>query len=351
MDGRKRRLLGRAKRAGFGGLAALEPENLFYMTGFWGEAAGLLTPEKSLIIAPGLEVPRARAEAPGFEVVEAPRGSGVVPALARAAAGARLCTDCRGHADLAALRRRSPGAAYLPAPFEECRVVKDAGEARAISAASRLVDELFGDCARLLREGGRESELQSELMARAAALGLHDTGYHHTLNPLIVAGGPNGALPHAQPGPRRFRRGDMVVVDITLRRAGYISDATRTFAVGRAPREAADSYAVVKESQRAGLRAARAGASCSSVDAACRGVIEESGRGPLFIHSTGHGVGLEVHEAPAISPGARGRLQKNMAITVEPGVYVEGSYGIRIEDTVLVGSRPLHRFTKDLVEV
>ena len=352
MSRRRRALLRHARGEGFGALAAFEPENVFYMTGFWGEAAALLGEGGPVIVAPGLEAGRARSES-DCDVVEAGRGQGVAAALAREARGLRVCTDCRDWATMSSLRRRAPGIRHAPGPFYACRAVKDASEARVISRASRLIDGLFEECARLMRAGQRETELQALLVARAAGEGLFDTGYRHTLSPLIVAGGPNGALPHAQPTGRRFRRGDLVVVDITLRHRGYVSDATRTFAVGAPPRRAADAYGAVREAQALGLRAARAGARCSSVDAACRRRIGEAGLGALFTHSTGHGIGLEVHEPPAVSAGSDARLREGMAITVEPGVYEGGAFGVRIEDSAIVrgGARPLHRFTRELVRV
>lgn len=353
MKSRRRSLLRYARKAGYEALVALEPENLFYMTGFWGEGIGVLGPGgEATIIAPELEAGRAESESGDCRVVVARRRGDLAPSLGGVLGGARACTDCRGHAGLASLRRAAPGMRYSEEPFVQARLVKDDGEVRILRRASRIIDGMFALCAETMREGQRESELQAVLMAHAVERQMFDTGYRSTLNPLIVAGGPNGALPHAQVTRRRFRRGDLVVVDITLRHAGYVSDATRTFAVGRAAESARDAYGAVKESQRLGLRAVRPGARCSSVDAACRDSISGRGLGDLFIHSTGHGIGLEVHEAPSVSAASGERLRRNMAITVEPGVYAPGRFGVRIEDSVIVGdgARTMHRFTKELIE-
>ena len=182
---------------------------------------------------------------------------------------------------------------------------------------------------------------------------MFDTGYASTLNPLIIAGGPNGALPHAQVTNRKFKTGDLIVVDLTLRYKGYVSDATRTFAVGKISAKAQKAYDIVYESQRLGLKAAKPGVLCSSVDDACRKYIIKEGFGKQFIHSTGHGIGLDVHEAPAVSANSGTKLGKNMAITVEPGIYVPGKFGIRIEDSLIVGatSPVMHKFTKKLITV
>lgn len=350
---RRKNLLKHARRLGCDALAAFEPENLYYMTGFWGEAVGLLEKGgRTTIIAPELEAGRARAEAADCDVVVAGRGSGLASSLARAAKNSKVCTDCRDYGTVVSLKK-SLSIKASAEPFYMARAVKDDAEVRVLKRASKIIDGMFGLCAKRIKAGQKESELQAILMAHAMQEGMFDTGYRPTLNPLIIAGGPNGALPHAQVTGRRFRRGDLVVVDITLRYRGYVSDATRTFALGRIPERAADAYGVVQESQRLGLRAATKGARCSDVDAACREYIAQRGYGKHFIHSTGHGVGLEVHEPPAVSPRSGTKLAENMAITVEPGIYVGGKFGVRIEDSVIIRDRPviMHKFTKDLVTV
>jgi Xaa-Pro aminopeptidase/Xaa-Pro dipeptidase len=180
---------------------------------------------------------------------------------------------------------------------------------------------------------------------------MFSTGYRSTLNPLIIAGGPNSALPHAQVTDRKFVGGDLIVIDLTLRYKGYVSDATRTFGLGAVSGKAREIYEIVKKSQRLGLKAVKPNVSCKSIDDACRNYINKKNHGKYFIHSTGHGIGLEVHELPTISQKSQAKLQKNMAITVEPGIYIPKKFGVRIEDSVVVSDRPqiLHKFTKDLV--
>jgi Xaa-Pro aminopeptidase/Xaa-Pro dipeptidase len=182
---------------------------------------------------------------------------------------------------------------------------------------------------------------------------MFDTGYKSTLNPLIIAGGPNGALPHAQVSQRKFKKGDLVVTDLTLRYKGYVSDATRTFALGKISSHVNNAYEIVKEAQKLGLNAVKPNVDCKDVDFACRKYIEDKKFGQYFIHSTGHGIGLEVHELPTISYRSDTKLKENMAITVEPGIYIENKFGIRIEDSLIVKDRPIvmHKFTKDLVTI
>ena len=152
---------------------------------------------------------------------------------------------------------------------------------------------------------------------------------------------------------RKFADGDMITVDLTLRYKGYVSDATRTFGLGSISKEAKTVYDIVKESQKAGLKAIRPQKTCASVDDACRKIITEHGHGQHFIHSTGHGIGLEVHENPNISGKSKEKLKKDMAITVEPGIYIPKRFGVRIEDSLIVKDRAdvMHKFTKDLIVI
>lgn len=353
MDARRRTLLNHARQAGCDSLVACTPENLFYMTGFWGEAIGILDENGATIVAPQLEAPRAAAESSRCDIVTADRGSGLIQALAKVLAGRQPGTDCRDHSTMLLLKKQIPSITHQPSPFSNSRMIKDSGEIRILKKASAIIDGLFGVCAETMAVGQKESELQAVLMSRAMEQEMFDTGYASTLNPLIIAGGPNGALPHAQVTSRRFRRGDLVVVDITLRHKGYVSDATRTFAVGQVPQKVADIYGIVRESQELGIKATLPDKPCHEIDGACRTLISGHGYGEFFIHSTGHGIGLEVHEQPIISESSQISLKRGMAITIEPGIYISGRLGVRIEDSVMVGRRPsiMHKFTKELVRV
>lgn len=324
------------------------------MTGFWGEALGILEKNaETTIIAPELEADRARDESSDCKVITAPRGNGLLASLSRHVKNSLPCTDCRDYLVINSLKKSLPRIKPTADPFNSTRSVKDTTEIKILRKASRIIDEMFELCAKSIHAGQKESELQSILMSFAIDREMFDTGYRSTLNPLIIAGGPNGALPHAQVTGRKFRRKDLVVVDLTLRYKGYISDATRTFGVGSVSSQAKEAYEITKESQKLGLRAVRPNVRCADVDSACRRFIEKQGLGQHFIHSTGHGIGLEVHESPMVSHLSKTTLKKNMAITVEPGIYVPGKFGIRIEDSLVVKDRPLimHRFTKDLVTV
>ncbi len=352
MEERRKRLLKYAHNLDCDILVSFEPENLYYMTGFWGEAIGILEKNgQTTIISPELEVERARKESIDCNVVTAERGVGLVSGLASKVKNSKVCTDCQNYSTMESLKKSIPAIKYSTDPFYRAREVKDSEEIAILKKASQIIDEMYELCVKKIKTGLRESELQSILMSFAMEHKMFSTGYRSTLNPLIIAGGPNGALPHAQVTRRKFARGDLIVVDLTLRYKGYISDATRTFGLGALSDNAKEIYEVVKESQKAGLKAVRIGASCKSIDDACRDYIDKKNYGQYFIHSTGHGIGLEVHEFPTISQKSQTILQKDMAITVEPGIYIPKKFGVRIEDSVVVKDKPmvLHKFTKDLV--
>ncbi|QUC64681.1 aminopeptidase P family protein [Nitrosopumilus sp. K4] len=354
MRQRRKNLLKFAHKIGCDTLVAFEPENLFYMTGFWGEAIGLLEKNgKTTIIAPELEVGRATAESIDCNVVTAERGTGLISTLVSRIKKNKVCTDCQNYSIMTSLKKSVPKIKSSTEPFYNSRIIKDDNEIAILKKASKIIDEMFEICSKKMKVGQKESELQAILMSYAINQQMFDTGYKSTLNPLIIAGGPNGALPHAQVSQRKFKKGDLVVVDLTLRYKGYVSDATRTFAMGKISPLANEAYDVVKESQKLGLKAVTPTVNCKDVDFACRKYIEDQNFGKYFIHSTGHGIGLEVHELPTVSYRSNTKLEKNMAITVEPGIYIENKFGIRIEDSLIVKERPIvmHKFTKDLVTI
>ena len=336
-------------------LVAFEPENLFYMTGFWGEAIGILEKNgKTTIIAPELEAQRAKEDSVNCDVITSQRGSLVSTlAFAPLETTKKICTDCQNYSVMQSLKKSIPKLKQSSVPFYNARIIKDSEEIRILKKASSVIDEMFEICAQTIEKGRRESELQTILMAFANANDLFDTGYRSTLNPLIIASGPNSSLPHAQVTKRKFADGDMITVDLTLRYKGYVSDSTRTFGLGSISKEAKSVYDIVKESQKAGLEAVRPQKTCSSVDNVCRKIIEEHNYGSYFIHSTGHGIGLDVHESPNISAKSKEKLKKDMAITVEPGIYIPKKFGVRIEDSLIVKDRAyvMHKFTKDLITI
>jgi Xaa-Pro aminopeptidase len=228
---------------------------------------------------------------------------------------------------------------------EKLRRVKDEVELTAIEAASKLADEVWLWSIERGLAGRSEREV-----ARAAEARIRELGGDPSF-PAIVAAGPNGALPHAEPGEREIGRGELVVFDMGAMLDGYCSDGTRTYATGDPGESAREVYEVVRAAQLAALGAIEAGAKGEAVDAVARRVIEAAGHGDRFGHGLGHGVGLEVHEAPRLSLRSDDVLEPGEVVTVEPGVYLPGQLGVRIEDLVVVtgdGHRNLSALPKDL---
>jgi len=354
LKSRRKNLLKHSQKIGCDSIVAFEPENLFYMTGFWGEAIGVLEKGgQTTIISPELEVGRAKSESSDCQVITADRGHALISELVKKIKNKKVCTDCQNYQTMTSLKKSVPKIKHSTTPFYDARIIKDSQEITILKKASKIIDEMFELCTKKIKKGQRESGLQAILMSYAIEHEMFDTGYKSTLNPLIIAGGPNGALPHAQVTNRKFANGDLIVVDLTLRYKGYVTDSTRTFGLGSVSSEAKSVYEIVKESQKLGLKAVKPGVSCKSVDDACRNYIKNQKYGKYFIHSTGHGIGLEVHELPNISPKSTTKLAKNMTITIEPGIYLPKKFGVRIEDSFIVHDKPilLHKFTKDLIVI
>lgn len=239
----------------------------------------------------------------------------------------------RGHA---ALRERLADRVSLVAagdPVARLREVKEPDELARIRAATGLAD----DAVREIMEQGLAGRTELEV-ARALEDGMRRRGAQRPSFDSIVAAGPHGALPHASPRDVVIEPGELVVIDWGAELAGYCSDCTRTFASGEIGEEAAVVYDLVLEAQLAGLAAVAPGVTGVDADAAARKLIEDAGRGDQFGHGLGHGVGLEVHEAPRLSRRSESTIAAGSVVTVEPGVYVPGAYGVRIEDLVHVGA-------------
>jgi len=231
---------------------------------------------------------------------------------------------------------------------ERLRRTKDEGEQEAIAAAARVADRAY----EFVIEQGFRGRTEREL-ARLAEGKMRELGAEPSF-PTIVASGPNGALPHAEPSDRVVEDGDLVVFDMGAKLEGYCSDCTRTFAVGKISAEAREAYELVRTAQQAGLDAIRAGVGGAEADEAARKVIRDAGMGDRFGHGLGHGVGLEVHEAPRLGQKSEDTLEAGNVVSVEPGVYIPGEFGIRIEDLVVVtedGHRNLSGVPKELTVV
>jgi Xaa-Pro aminopeptidase len=236
------------------------------------------------------------------------------------------------HAELAA---KAEGVNLVPfgRRTEELRTVKDPSELELLATACRITSQALADLFSLIRPGLTERQLAAALDARMAELGAGRPAFD-----TIVASGPNGAIPHHVPTDRPMRRGDLITMDFGAQYGGYHADMTRTVALGEPAGWQREIYELVAAAQRAGLDAVRPGADVGDVDAAARDLIRDAGHGDHFQHGLGHGVGLEVHEAPTLGYGRTGKLASRVPVTVEPGVYLAGRGGVRIEDVLVVGA-------------
>jgi Xaa-Pro aminopeptidase len=331
--------------------------NVRYLTGFTGSSAALLVRADGtdVLATDGRYITQSARQAPDVErVIE--RGVGTVLALRAAADGhRRLAYESHEVTvdGLAALTAAVPDLELvgLGQAVEGLRAVKDESEIDLLRTACAIADEALAGlvAAGGIRAGRTEQQVARDLDARMLDLGADAASFA-----TIVAAGPHSAIPHHEPGPYPIGPGDLVKCDFGATYAGYHSDMTRTVVVGRAGVWQRDIYALVADAQRLGCSALAVDALCADVDATARDRIGAGGHAEHFTHGLGHGVGLEIHEAPWLGAASTGRLGDRMPVTVEPGIYLEGRGGVRIEDTLVVrteGPELLTLTTKDLLIV
>ena len=348
MRGRGDRLAGLLAERELDRMLVTDLVNVRYLTGFTGtNGVCVCGPDERLLLTDFRYTERAAEETEGWEVV-------TVEDDWLGGVAARLSGRVGFEDDRMPVRTRERLGEKLPdgvelvaagGTVEKLRRVKDADELASIAAAAKLADDIW----RWSLERGLAGRSEREV-ARAAEARIRELGADPSF-PAIVAAGPNGALPHAEPGEREIERDELVVFDMGARLDGYCSDGTRTFATGDPGEEARAVYETVREAQAAALDAVVAGAGGEAVDAVARRVIEDAGHGERFGHGLGHGVGLEVHEAPRVSPRSEDVLEAGEVVTIEPGIYLPGKLGVRIEDLVVVtenGHRNLSGLPKDL---
>jgi Xaa-Pro aminopeptidase len=295
---------------------------------------------------------QAAAQVSGFEIVRS--GRDLLGELAGRLPAGRAGFDdsqvtVKAHARLLEKAGASVELVAAGGLVERLRTVKDAGELERIAAAAELATAAFEKTIARGLAGRSERALALELEQEMRMAGAEDPSF-----PSIIAAGPHGALPHAEPREVEIPVGVLVTIDWGARLDGYCSDCTRTLASGPVGEREREIYDLVLTAQQVSLAAVTPGAKCAAVDAVARAVIDAAGHGEHFGHGLGHGVGLEVHEGPRIAKGAEGELAAGNVVTVEPGVYLPGELGVRIEDLAIVeetGPRVLTGFTKALTEI
>ena len=311
--------------------------NIRYLGGFAGDNAILLvTPGKSILFTdPRFEIQAARECSCAVKVAKGPLVMDLAAAIKRMGLKRVGFEPARMTMQLfKSLSGRLPMGAQMveiDGWIEQMRMVKSAEEIARIRRSVAINSQAFEEAVKRARVGMTEAELAAELEHRMRKLGAERPSFE-----TIVAGGERSSLPHAQPTSAKLEKGQLVVVDMGATRDGYCSDMTRMLFFGEPGPKVKRMYQAVLEAQLAGVDAVRAGAPTRRVDAAARRVLKGYGLDRFFVHSTGHGLGLEIHEPPRIGKKDKASLQTGMAVTIEPGVYLEGFGGIRIEDTVVV---------------
>ncbi|MEV5086776.1 aminopeptidase P family protein [Streptomyces griseoincarnatus] len=350
-----------AADAGLAGLLVAPGPDLVWLTGYAPPAVTerltllvLAAGREPVLVVPTLEAPDAE-KATGAPAL-ALRGwtDGKDPYALTAALlddrGRFGVSDNAWALHLLGLQQALPGTSYvsLTDALPMLRAVKDAAELERLAAAGAAADAAFEEIRNVRFSGRLESEVAADLAALLRRFG------HSQVDFTIVASGPNGANPHHEAGDRRIGRGDMVVLDFGGLKDGYGSDTSRTVHVGEPTEEERRVHDLVREAQEAGFRAVRPGAACQDVDRAARAVIADAGYGEYFVHRTGHGIGVTTHEPPYMIEGEERPLVPGMCFSVEPGVYLPGRFGVRIEDIVTVtedGGRRLNDTERGMVIV
>lgn len=338
-----------ARRARIDSYLVTRPADVMYLTGFTGDDSVLLLHRRgAVLVTDGRYDEQARAECPDVGLVV--RTGAMVEAIGQTARNLRLRRAGLqgGHVTMSLRDSLARNGAFrrLLVPEEVVgglRIAKDEGEVAVIEKAVRVAERAFREMLRLGLKGwiGRsERQLAAELDYRMKQAGAQGPAFE-----TIVAVGPHSSLPHYRPGDTRLRAGGFALVDWGARVGGYCSDLTRVVLAGRIPPRLAEIYQVVLRAQSAGIAAIRGGIAAASADKAARSVIEAAGYGKQFVHGLGHGIGLDIHEGPSLSRTAKGRLRPGMVVTVEPGIYLPGFGGVRIEDDVLVTPAGRRRLT------
>jgi len=348
-------------RAGLPGLLVTHLPDLRYLSGFTGSSAALaVTRRAARLFTDGRYIAQAAEEVSAAKVEIVPGAPAVAAAQWLAA---QPGVDCAGFdpawttvGELARWREGLPSRlrrnflTALAAPLvEPLRQIKDEDELALMAEAALVGCRLFDHMLGFLRPGLAELEVAAELEYRARRMGAEGMSFE-----TIVASGARSALPHGRATSARLPRRGFVTLDFGIIHGGYCSDMTRTVYLGTPRAAERDAYQAVLEAQEAAVAAVGAGVRCGDVDEAARGVLRRAGLAEAFSHSTGHGVGLEIHESPRVGAGQTARLFPGMVITIEPGIYLAGRFGIRIEDMVAVtrtGGQVLTPAPKTLIEL
>jgi len=337
---------------GLDGMLITNLTNIRYISGFTGSAAScLITPDSQYFITDGRYIEQSKAQVKGFKrFIDMDSHLSIIRKNNLNPNGLKIAFE----GDHVTFSLYQDMTSIFPETtwehtgmiLEDLAAVKDEIELDAIRTAVEVTDRVYEETLPMVRPGYTEKQVANSMVAK-----YREYAEGEAYSP-IVATGPNGALPHAIPTDREFKKGDFIVIDAAAKYAGYHADMTRTPVVGEATGKHHEIYGIVKEAQQRGCDAAKAGVPCKVVDAATREYIKEMGYGEYYPHGTGHGLGLEIHTSPRFSPQSEAVLNVNNVMTIEPGIYLAGWGGVRIEDDVIIkedGCEILNKTTKELV--
>ena len=337
---------------GLDGMLITNLTNVRYISGFTGSAAScLITPEGQYFVTDGRYIEQSKAQVKGFErFIDMNSHLSQIKDNNLNPNGFKLAFegDHMSYALYENMISMFPNTKWENSSMilEDLASVKDDHELECIRTAVEVTDKVYEEILPMLRPGFTEKQVANTMVSK-----YREYAEGEAYSP-IVATGPNGALPHAIPTEREFQNGDFIVIDAAAKYGGYHADMTRTPVVGKATEKHKEVYSIVKEAQQRGCDIAKAGVPCKEVDAATRDYIGEMGYGEYYTHGTGHGLGLEIHTSPRFSPQSKQVLEVNNVMTIEPGFYLAGWGGVRIEDDVIIGEYDceiLNQTTKDLV--
>ena len=353
---RLKRLRDAMAAAGAGAYLETHLPNIYYLCGFSGDSGALLVDSGSAtLFTDGRFTIQAKEETRGIRVHihKGPLLEAVGGYLkSRARQKVAIAPSHLSLADWKTIKKAGGSRlkwAAIDGIVESLRAVKDADEIDRIREAARVGSQVMEEAIALVRPGVTELDIAAEIGYRMRRKGASGESFE-----AIVAAGPRSALPHARPTARKIGRNELVVLDLGAILRRYCSDLTRTVHVGKASLRTRQWYGAVLDAQQAAIAALKSGVTCGAVDEAARSVLHGKGLDRYFVHSTGHGIGLEIHEGPRIARDQKSRLSAGNVVTIEPGVYVEGVGGIRIEDDALVtprGAEILTTATRELLEL
>jgi len=347
MSARLKRLNNILTSEGIEAMLISKPENMFYISGFTGEGWVLVTMTGAAVITDSRYTEQAEKEAPGFDILEFKpnlhplkivydylKQDGIKHmAFESHVVTVKEFSDLESH--LKNIRLHA-----LDNVVEKLRLVKDENELLAIRQAQKITDQTFSHILKYIKPGVNEQEIALEMEYFIRKQGASGVAFE-----IIVASGKNSSLPHAKPTDKKLQKGDFITLDFGARFANYCSDMTRTVFLGNVNETQKNIYNIVLKAQEVALEYIKSGVLGKDVDREARIIIEKNGFGANFGHGLGHGVGIEIHEGPRLSPKGDIELLPNMVVTVEPGIYIKGYGGVRIEDMVIVTEQGCHNLS------